>query len=62
MCRHMLTAHCLKPDVVALCQLFPMLFMSEVFKIAGAPPIKKHFYQEDPEVAGMSSAQVEDIR
>ena len=30
--------------------------------VTGAPPIKKNFYQEDPEVAGLSYAQVEDIR
>ena len=37
------------------CQLFhPVLLL-------GAPPINKMFYREDPEVAGLSSAQVEDI-
>ena len=28
---------------------------------SGAPPIKKCFYYEDAEVAGLDSAQVEDI-
>ena len=37
------------------CQLFhPVLLL-------GAPPINKMFYRENPEVAGLSSAQVEDI-
>ncbi|CAI8021536.1 Probable ATP-dependent RNA helicase DDX43, partial [Geodia barretti] len=34
---------------------------AEIEKWKGAPPINKMFYREDPEVAGLSSAQVEDI-
>lgn len=39
---------------------YVIVTLSSIFP-SGAPPIKKYFYHEDPEVAGLDSAQVEDV-